>query len=134
MKLENQVVMIADGTEDIRGDKYFIDSIVLPEKEVPLTLNFLDKNKIGSAVLKKEGDRVLADMEVTDSEIIKAIESGDKTLRVGWGIYATIPDSLELENTPAQEIKIFGVTLFSGEPVDGRIPVVTAPHILEYSI
>ena len=134
MKLENQVVMIADGTEDSRGDKYFIDSIVLPEKAVSLTLNYNDKNIIGSAILKKEGDRVLADMEVTDSEIIKAIESGDKTLRVGWGIYATIPDSLELENTPAQEIKIFGVTLFSGEPVDGRIPVVTAPHILEYSI
>lgn len=66
--MKNVTILIADGTPDLQGDVIDVNGIELP-KEVPLTHGFYSTPEtfLGKAYLRKEGDRIVADLEfVTD--------------------------------------------------------------------
>lgn len=73
MKLKDVVVMIADGEEDRNGRSYSVESVLLLKEPVILTVEF-DRSKIvGSARLRKCGDRILAELFLfTSSAIAKS--------------------------------------------------------------
>jgi hypothetical protein len=66
--LEDVVVLIADGTPDMVGDVFVSEGVKIETgrlmTKVPLTWNFDLKTPCGTAQLRKDGDRVLADLEI----------------------------------------------------------------------
>ena len=63
MKKYTATVLIADGVSDGQSETYHIDGVMLRDI-VPVNLNFDPLKPLGRAHLRKEGDRVVADLEL----------------------------------------------------------------------
>lgn len=76
MIFENKVVMLCDGTPDTRNESYQIDQMQIPSTPIPVLLNFDENRRIGSSLVKKEGNNLVAEIVITDTAIQEAIKKG----------------------------------------------------------
>lgn len=90
MKLKDVIVMIADGEEDRNGKSYLMENIVVPREPVVLTVEFDRSRIVGSARLKKVGDRVSAELfffragEVSNPDVLlERVPAAGGILRAG---------------------------------------------------
>lgn len=64
MKIENIVVLIADGVPDSTGESCKIEAVKLPDQPVTVLLNFDISRPVGTATLRKDGNNVVADLDL----------------------------------------------------------------------
>lgn len=64
MKFDNVVVLIADGKPDSQGDICLIDNVEIPAEDITVRVNFDPLRPVGKASLRKDGNRVLANIEI----------------------------------------------------------------------
>jgi hypothetical protein len=76
MIFENKVVMICDGTADAHNKSYSIDQMQLPKNPIPVLLDFDEKRRIGSSIIKKDGNNLVAEIVITDTQVQEAIKKG----------------------------------------------------------
>ena len=68
MDIENVLILIADDEPDIKGEVVVADGVVFPPS-VPVIWEFDLKVNLGTATLRKEGFRILADIQLYDEGI-----------------------------------------------------------------
>ena len=66
LKFENVVIAIADGTPDSEGEMFDVADIELPGEPVSIRIDFDIARHVGFAYLRKDGNRILATLDVMD--------------------------------------------------------------------
>jgi len=67
MKTLRALVLIADDKPDSENEIFDLSKLKLPEEKVSVRLNFDATKPVGRAMLKLEGNKVYADMEILDN-------------------------------------------------------------------
>jgi hypothetical protein len=70
-KYNGVTVLIADGEPDAQGDRFKIEDVALPEGGLVFIRRDFDiRQPLGRARLRREGNRILADIEIlTDADV-----------------------------------------------------------------
>ena len=63
-RFEDVVVLIADGKLDSNGETINIEDVVISATPIPVNLNFDSGRSVGTATLKKSGEKVLASLNI----------------------------------------------------------------------
>ena len=60
------VVFIADGKPDAHGDTFDLEGLKLPNKAIPVHIEFDETRPVGTAELKKVEDKIIANFTIDD--------------------------------------------------------------------
>lgn len=112
--MKNITVLIADGTPDTMGDSFDINGVDFP-KEVTLVKEFSHSfdDVVGFAKLRKEGNRVLADLEFVNDIFVPEVRKylypavGGKVItKEGGKIMKCVIDTISIGGSPNADSRI----------------------------
>lgn len=73
LRYKNVRVLVADGKKDSQGDSILIENVELERDRVPVNIEFDADRTIGRAFIRKEGNEILADIEIESREDIEEL-------------------------------------------------------------
>lgn len=113
VELKSVTVAICDGTPDSSGDIFDRESFKPFDERVRVTRNFDQSQVIGSARLRWEGDRIMADLDLDDGVLLTGL-----TPAIGGQV-----DDREKEESGdrLRGVTVTGVALSDSANSDGRI-------------
>jgi hypothetical protein len=117
--LKNVLVLIADGVADDVGDVIEANDVSFPDTEVWVTNDYSrdPRQFLGTALLRRDGDRIYADISLFD------FVPGPATLYPGIGGSCRREETLRA----VKDVRINEIAFHAGRNADPRIPCISFP-------